>query len=318
MTTMLDFLLRRLRLRHIHLLALLGDHTSLRAAAETLNLTQPAVSKMLHEIEQAFGVRLFNRGRRGVEPNAFGRSVIHRALVVMSELAHSIDEVQATQGGASAIVRVGTLSITSIVPAAIIDLMRRLPGVCVQIHEGSIRELLDLLLDAKLDCVFGALPPEVLARDSLDFVRSEVIFEDHVCAVMSDDNPLSRKRRLHWKDLVAQKWVLPPRSSPVCQAFIAAFLNQGLPPPRPVVETLSPVTLGMLLRLDSSLVGLVRYESVRRNDAFRDGRRVEIDPKAVLPSLCVLTRRSAVKSAEVVELFIESLRQVARPGVRRP
>jgi DNA-binding transcriptional LysR family regulator len=290
----------------------------LRAAAETLNLTQPAVSKMLHEIEQAFGVRLFNRGRRGVEPNAFGRSVIHRALVVMSELAHSIDEVQATQGGASAIVRVGTLSITSIVPAAIVDLMRRLPGVRVQIHEGPVRELLNLLLDAKLDCVFGALPAEVLARGSLELVRSEAIFEDHVCAVISDANPLSRKRRLHWADLTAQKWLLPPRDSPLCQAFMAAFLNQGLTPPKPAVETLSPVTLGMLLRLDSSLIGLVRYESVRQNDAFPAAQRVEIDPKAALPSLCVLTRRTAVQSPEVVEMFIESLRRAARLGVRRP
>jgi hypothetical protein len=124
---------------------------------------------------------------------------------------------------------------------------------------------------------------------------------------VSDANPLSRKRSVQWKDLTPQKWVLPPR-----------FLNQGLTPPKPVVETLSPVTLGMLLRLDSSLVGLVRYESVRQNDAFPGARRVEIDPKAVLPSLCVLTRRTAVKSPEVVETFMESLRRVARLGVRRP
>lgn len=48
-----DFMLRRLRLRDLQLLVALDHDGSLRAAASALNLTQPAVSKMLEEIERA-------------------------------------------------------------------------------------------------------------------------------------------------------------------------------------------------------------------------------------------------------------------------
>ncbi|MFV0281163.1 MAG: LysR substrate-binding domain-containing protein [Rhodoblastus sp.] len=304
-------------MRHIHLLTLLNELSSLRAAADALHLTQPAVSKMLREIEQAFGVVLFERSRRGVAPNAFGRSVIHRAHVIRNELSHSIDEVQAALLGTSAIIRLGTMSITSIVPAATVDLMQRMPGARIQIREGPIHSLLELLLDAKLDCVFGAVPSEALNRNFLELVRAETIFEDHICAVLSEANPLFKKRKLRWSEMADQKWVLPPPESPIRQAFMTGFMKHGLAPPQPAIETLSPVTLGMLLRLDSSLVGLVRYESVRQEDAFPGARAVTIEPKVDLPSFCVLTRRTAVRSSEVVQEFIECLRRAARPGAMR-
>ncbi|MBM3353812.1 MAG: LysR family transcriptional regulator [Betaproteobacteria bacterium] len=58
--------LRRLRLRHLELLTVLRDQPTVRGAARRLSLSQPAVSKMLREIEDVFGARLFDRSRSGV------------------------------------------------------------------------------------------------------------------------------------------------------------------------------------------------------------------------------------------------------------
>jgi DNA-binding transcriptional LysR family regulator len=311
MLTTPDFLLRRLRMRHFQLLVLLADQGSLRAAAASLNLTQPAASKMLAEVERAFGTTLFDRGRHGVEPNVFGRSAIHHARVMMGQAVHAADELNAMRGGATAVVRVGAPSITGVVPQATVELMRLVPGARVEIREAPVRDLLKLLLEAELDCVFGALPSEALTNDPIEQLQSEIIFNDHICAVVAKTNPLSRKGKVTWHDLAAQRWIAPPRNTAVRQAFMEGFLNNGLTPPQPVVEAVSPTTLGALIRLDRSLIGVVRYGSARDRDALPDIRVIEILPQVPLPPLCVILRRISAERPKAVVTFIEALKRAA-------
>ncbi|GLR89491.1 LysR family transcriptional regulator [Bradyrhizobium iriomotense] len=312
MLTASDLLLRRLRMRHFQLLVLLGDLGSLRAAAASLNLTQPAASKMLAEVERTFGAPLFDRGRHGVEPNIFGRSAIRHARVMMAETEHAANELNAMRGGATTVVRVGAPSITDVVPKATVELMRLIPGTCVEIREGRARDLLKLLLDAELDCVLGALPSETLTNDPIEQLQSEVVFNDHICAVVAKTNPLSRKGRASWHDLSSQRWIAPPRNTPVRRAFMAGFLNNGLTPPQPVVEAVSPPTLGALIRLDRSLIGVARYGSARDSDAFPGTRIVEIVPKMTLPPICAILRRTSVQRPKAVVTFVEALKRAAR------
>ncbi|MCY7318138.1 MAG: LysR family transcriptional regulator, partial [Ramlibacter sp.] len=81
-------LITRLRFRHLRLIAELERGGSLRAAAQALNLTQPALSKALGELEGAFGFPLFTRTARGVTPTAQGQRVLRGAGMLLSELAH--------------------------------------------------------------------------------------------------------------------------------------------------------------------------------------------------------------------------------------
>lgn len=311
-----DFLLRRLRLRHLQLLTLLGEEGSLRAAAEALSLTQPAVSKMLHEIEQAFGTRLFERGRRGVLPNAPGQAAIRLARVVLGEVGRGAEELDAVRGGATAILRIGTLSITSIVPNAVVDLCTRLPTAQVQIREGRLRELLPLLHDGEIDCVFGSVPAEALAERSVEDLRTDLIFEDRLCMLVSERSPLAELKRASWSELDALRWVVPPRDTPVRQQFTAAFLQAGRSPPVPVVETLSPVTLMELLRLEPSFAGATRLECARA-DSLAGLRRLEPSPTMPLPPLCAITRRKPIDASPIVLAFVDALRRAGRSKAYR-
>ena len=312
MPTTPDFLIRRLRMRHFQLLVLLGDQGSLRAAASSLNLTQPAASKMLAEVEKAFGTILFERRRHGVEPNIFGRAAIRHARVMMNEMTHTANELNAMRGGVSAIVRVGVPSIIDVVPKATVELMRRIPDARVEIREGRARDLLKLLLEAELDCVFGTLPSEALVTDPLEQLQSEIVYTDHICAIVAKTSPLFRQGAATWHDLAALRWVAPPRNTPVRRAFMEGFLNNGLTPPEPVVEALLPPMLGALIRLDRSLIGLVRHGSTRDRDAFPGTRIVEITPRISLPPLCVIQRRAAIERSEAVVMFVELLKRTAR------
>ena len=309
-----DELLRRLRMKHFQLLSVLGRRGTLGAASETLALTQPAVSKMLREIELAFGARLFERGRRGVEPNTLGRAAIRHARTVIGEVGLLADELQAMDRGASALLRLGTFSITAIVPAAIGVLRGRMPGVQVRIREAAIVELLSLLLEGELDCAFGAIAPEALATGAIRHLRWQSVLDDHLCALVSEWHPFAAASELHWKHLAGHPWVAMPRDTVVRQRFMEAFVRQGLVPPQPVVETLSPVTVAALVREDPTLIGLARHETARQSELLAGVRRLPIAPRMPLPPLCLITRRGPAGATELLQAFVDSVRSVTGSG----
>lgn len=309
-----DYILRRLRLRHLELLVALAQAGTMRAAAEQLHLSQPAISKMLHEVEEAFGARLFERSRQGVQLTPAGTAAVRRVRVVLGELAHVHDEVGAIRRGASAVLRVGTFSVTAAVPAAVVKLRQEVPQVAVHIHEARVHELIQLLLAGELDCVFGALTNELLDSDALRLLQREVLIDDALCVLVADTHPALRRRRLRWVDLVDADWVAPPRQTLVRQAFMTAFLNQGVDPPEPVIETMSSVTIGAVLRLDPTLVCAVRREHARDEVARGGVRQLVMHPPVLLPPLGLFTRRSGVEAVPVLRAFAQAIRLSGGPS----
>jgi DNA-binding transcriptional LysR family regulator len=314
-----DYLVRRLRLRHLELLVALADAGTMRAAAVLLHLSQPALSKMLGEIEAGFDARLFERTPQGLVANAAGDAAIYRARVILGELLRGKDEVDALRSSPDGLLRLGTLSVTATVPQAVVQLRRRLPGARVQIQEGRVREMIQRLLDGELDCVFGAVTPELLTSDQLSLLQPEVLLKDELCVLCADRHPLSRSRRLTWSDVHAQPWVTPPKDTLVRQALMTAFLNAGLEPPEPAIEVLSSVTVGSVLRMDGGLLGAARFEQARDELARGGIVRMRITPEAPLPSLGLYTRRAAEGPAPVVQAFADAIRRVsARTRVQTP
>jgi DNA-binding transcriptional LysR family regulator len=305
----IDYLVRRLRLRHLELLVALADAGTMRAAATRLNLSQPALSKMLGEVEAGFGARLFERSPQGLAANALGNAAVYRARVIFGELARGKEEVDALRTGATGVLRLGTLSVTASVPRAIAHLRLQHRGARVQVQEGRVRDMIQRLLDGELDGVFGAITPELLTSDFLPLLRAEVLLKDELCVLCAQDHPMARKRRLGWADLRASDWVAPPKDTLVRQALMTAFLNGGHEPPVPSVEVLSSVTIGSILRLDPSLVGAVRAEHARDELARGGIRRLAVGPAIALPSLGLYTRRSAGPPVPLVSAFAAALKR---------
>ncbi len=310
-----DYLVRRLRLRHLELLVALADIGTMRGAAGRLHLSQPALSKMLGEIEAGFGARLFERSPQGLAANALGEAVVYRARVIFGELSRGQAEVDALRTGASGVLRLGTLSVSATVPRAIAHLRRRQPGARVQVVEGRVREMVQRLLDGELDCVFGAITPELLASEQLALLRPAVLLADELCVLAAQAHPLARSRALAWGDLRGQPWVAPPKDTLVRQALMTAFLNDGMQPPEPVVEVLSSVTIGSLLRLDDALVAAVRADHAQDELARGGVRRLAVRPALQLPALGLYTRHVAGEPPPLVAAFAAALRrQGAKPG----
>ena len=77
---------RRLKLRDLDILMTIIETGSMGKAADRLNLSQPAVSKAMAELEAAIGVQLLDRSRRGVVPTTYGVALGKRSIAIFNDL----------------------------------------------------------------------------------------------------------------------------------------------------------------------------------------------------------------------------------------
>ena len=85
---------RRLKLRDLDILTTLIDAGSMGKAASRLNVSQPAVSKAVAELEAALGVRLVDRGRRGIMPTPYGLALQKRSIAIFNDLRQSVQDIE--------------------------------------------------------------------------------------------------------------------------------------------------------------------------------------------------------------------------------
>ncbi len=227
----------RLRVRHLELLDALGETQNIHKAAPRLNLSQPATSKLLQEVEALYRTTLFERQPRGLRPTAAGETAIRRARQMLNEIGDALGETHLVASGASGRIRLGVL------PAALPTLYQRvlaethmlMPQLVVNVTEGSLDGLLGSLKRKELDVVLARLSPET---HQPPFV-TEPLYVESVSLVVRSTHPLSKKRRVKISELANQAWILPPESAPVRQEIDRIFMQTGLARPSAWIESTS-------------------------------------------------------------------------------
>ncbi|WP_223552484.1 LysR family transcriptional regulator [Pseudomonas sp. BF-R-01] len=234
----LDWYIRAgLKPRHLQLLVAIDDLGQLTKVAELLNVTQPAVSKALNELQTGLGLKLFDRTGRGLTPTAYGECLIRHARSILADLSVTGEELQALAAGRTSKVNLGALPAAAgaIVPRALALLQKESPGTSVFIREGSMDLLLQELRAGTIDLICGTLPAKRVGLD----VDEKVLTEDNTVAVVGPQHPFAKRIDVTWSDLVEFPWVLPPSGSLLQAPLLATFRRHGVPLPSTYIETLS-------------------------------------------------------------------------------
>ncbi len=242
----------RLRLRHLAMLLNISKHPSLTAAAEAMNMSQPAVSQWLNDIENALGVTLYTRGRR-LKPTPYAEVLIKHAKVLLGESSRMHEEILAMQKGSSGIVRIGTLLVgsTKLLPATLMRLMKESPNLQFSLIEDLNVNLVTRFENNELDIIIGRI--DFLTLTSKYF--HEVLLDDQHCVFCGPDHPLTKKRKPTWKDTLSYPWILPPSDTPLRQSIEMNFAAHELSYPGPWVESTS-ISLNMALMRQSDCLAI--------------------------------------------------------------
>jgi DNA-binding transcriptional LysR family regulator len=310
----LDWYIRaNLKPRHLQLLVALDDLRNLGKVAASLNITQPAVSLALGELEKGLGIRLFERTARGVNPNVYGECLIRQARVVLSSLAQARDELRALLSGASGKTTLGALPAMApaVVPKALALLKQRTPGTTVLVHEGAMETLLPELRRGAIDLIVGRL---LSHRQSSDDLSEKPLFEGSSTVVVGAAHPLARRKRLRWSDLSAFPWVLPPVGSLPREPLESALQQHGVAIPSNTIETLSTHVILTYLQSSDALGILSKVVA----DHYRDLGLLAVLPLElpdVLRPIGLTWRRDAALSPATLQMMqaIEAV-SAAAPG----
>src|SRR5882724_5423138 len=105
---LIDRVAYRLKLRDLRLLDTVVRLRSMAKAAARLNISQPAVSKAIAELEHVIGVRLVDRSRQGIEPTEYGRALLDCGVAVFDDLRQGIKNIEFLANPTAGEVRIGS------------------------------------------------------------------------------------------------------------------------------------------------------------------------------------------------------------------
>jgi DNA-binding transcriptional LysR family regulator len=245
--------LGQLRFRSLELLVELGRSRSLRSSAAAFGVTQPALSRTLGEIESAFGLPLFRRSARGVEPTQAGEIAIRGARLLLEELAHVSAEA-ALGGEAGTLLRLGATPFLAqgYLPPRLAALSAREPAARIELTEGDIPTLINGLMEGRMDAVLYPLTGAG-SETAGTRLRYEPLFLAEFAVIAHRKHPLVRQRRVGWDVLALQRWILPPPGVRMHGLILERFVRSGHAMPVPVIESGVPVTV---VRLAAAGAGL--------------------------------------------------------------
>jgi len=228
-----------MRLQHLHLLLTLAQTGSLRASAQALNVTQPALTKALKQLEEEFGTALVVRTPKGVHLAPAGELLAARAATVVREIDRAREEVAWHTQHTHATVTVGVSPAAALMlaPTAVARFQARWPQVRVRLVDALYPTALRQLRAGGLDLALGPLPATGLGPD----LQARALVDSPEVIAARAGHPLARSRAL--ADLRDAHWVLTgPALGPGDPAHLA-FEQHGLPAPRITLECESFSTL---------------------------------------------------------------------------
>lgn len=296
---LLAALASRLRYRHLMLLRQLGELGNLHRAAGAISLAQPSASKMLRDVELAFGFPLFVRSAKGMGVTELGRHVVEFAGSALVDLERFVADLEAKgRGGFGQIIVGGIMGAApDVVARAVADLKKKRPLLAIRILGETSDQLLDLLQRRELDLAVGRFSAP-MQHNRFDF---EPLANELLCAVVRKGHPLCRAKSLHLADLVSWPWILQLLTSPARQLMEDEFAQANLRTPENLVECGS--IFAMLQLLQSSDAVAVLPESVVR-DSLDTGllRRLPVTVGGKLSDFGVLTRKAEPLAPAALEL----------------
>ncbi|EED3326318.1 LysR family transcriptional regulator [Salmonella enterica subsp. enterica] len=252
---------QRIRLRHLHTFVAVAQQGTLGRAAETLNLSQPALSKTLNELEQLTGTRLFERGRLGAQLTVPGEQFLTHAVKVLDALNTAGQALNRKEDASADVVRVGAIPTAAlgILPAAIGRFHQQQKSTSLQVATMNNTMLLAGLKSGEIDLGIGRMSdPELMGG-----LNYELLFLESLKLVVRPGHPLLQEtitlsRVMEWPVVVSPKGTVPRQNAE------ALLQSQGCKMPAGCIETLS-ASLSRQLTVDYDYVWFVPSGAVKED-----------------------------------------------------
>lgn len=200
---------------------------SISLAAEHLFITQPAVTKRIHSLEDYFGVKLFESAGRGVQATHAAHSLLPKVKNWLNELGDIHHTLSHEQGQVKGKLKIGTSHHIGLhhLPHHLKQYVQQFPQVTLDVHFVDSEQAHEQVLAGDLELAFLTLPPQLDQR--LQYIP---LWDDPLVFVASSFHPLASRTNLSLSDLMQYASLLPATQTYMSQITMAEFEKEGLKP----------------------------------------------------------------------------------------
>ncbi|WP_298936271.1 pca operon transcription factor PcaQ [uncultured Ruegeria sp.] len=301
---------RRLKVRHVEAFVEIARQKSLKRAAEALNLTQPAISKTLKELEEIAGATLLERNRGGVTMTVAGDVFLRHATSGMNALDMAMNSVAAVRKGEVGSVSIGALPSVAarILPRAVAIFSDLAPDTITRVEDGPHGYLIDRLQSGQLDLVIGRLGKP----DTMQDVSFTQLYIENVAIVCAPGHPLADASNL--SEVASYPVIYPPQESAIRPLVDRMMIANGMTSFPRQIESVS-ATFGRGLALASDALWVISTGVVAGDIASGQLKALPIDTgltagpigimarsESELSPMASLFRQASVRAVEHLQL----------------
>ncbi|EED32842.1 transcriptional regulator, LysR family [gamma proteobacterium NOR5-3] len=280
----------------------------IREAAKLLGVTKAAVYNSVRQMEELLDLSLFEREPGGVAPTSFCSILARHTKLAFAEIRHALEDIASLDGITQGNVSIGTLPYTRtyLTPRAINRLLKTHPQLNVTTQEGPYAALQASLRSGDLDVIVGAVRIPAPGSD----IVTETLIEDRLAVIARKNHPLTKRRKISFRDLQDLEWVLPAKETPSRQLFDDTFRKHNMDTPKQAVQTSSQSMVRGLL-LDSDRVALLSEHQIYYD---RKAGLLEVLPVELEETYrpIGITLRALTQPSPAASLFLDELRSVAK------
>ncbi|MCK8784750.1 LysR family transcriptional regulator [Roseomonas sp. NAR14] len=297
---------QNLTIRHLRLLETLARELSISRCAEVLHTSQSAISRGLAEIEALLGARLFERTTRRVMPTPLGQNLIWHAEQILGQLDRAEADFQALSQGIGSAVDIGIQGGFSppLLVRAVQLANEQAPKLVIRLRANFAEGLIPDLVRGRYNLVITHLDVRQFANEELVV---EVLYQEQIGVLAAPGHPHTRRRRLHWKDLVEDRWAMIPAETST-RRIVERNLLLHAPGRTPIIVEALELHYVVSLVREAGMLTALPLRLARWFDAELGVARVlPLEGDAAGWSVCVARLRSR-RLSPAETLFLNCLR----------
>lgn len=191
-----------MELRHLRYFIAAAEHENVSRAALELHLSQPALSRQIHDLEDELGVALFERSAKSVRLTATGRVFLDEAKAVLARAQEAITAVRKASQKPGAELHIGYAPSPTarILPSVLRALQNAALGIRARLHDLSTGEMLSGLRDGSLQVAFLVKPSRAMLRG----LHFEELAREWMQLATAPGSPSSRLKEVRPAQLAGQ------------------------------------------------------------------------------------------------------------------
>jgi LysR family carnitine catabolism transcriptional activator len=212
-----------INIRHLRAFVAVADHLHFTRAAQSVYLTQPALSTLIRQLETHLDLQLLRRNTRVVELTPIGREFHATARKIVDDMDVAISDLKSFKSLAKGRVRLAALPSlwTSLLPGALREFNAKHPGIELEISDLAGEDIIRALRNKSVDLALTYTP-------ALKDVKAQLLLRDQLVVVCSKQSPLAQGPSVRWRDLSGHPVIAMAQGTTIRMLIQGAALAKGI------------------------------------------------------------------------------------------